>query len=205
MDGMNPNGMYISLTFDDGPDPNGTPIVLEALRKAGATATFFVVAPRARRYPHLISDTLRDGHRIEFHCHEHIRHTDLTLDEIEADTNTGLRDLAALGVRPRLWRTPWGITIPGTYEIAGRYGLEIAPWTADTHDWRGDPATEMLEAIDPLLRPEAVVLMHDGLGPGARRTDCSETAALIRPLVERICDLGCEPAPMKSIRRAASA
>lgn len=189
--------MEISLTFDDGPDPVWTPRILEELDRNGARATFFVITPLARRYPRLISETRRAGHRVEFHCVEHVRHTERTRDEVKQDTLAGLRDLDALGVEPHLWRTPWGMTEPWTHEIAGHCGLEIAPWTADTHDWRGDRAPEMLGSIKPFLRPGAIVLMHDGLGPGALRTNCEETAALIEPLTAHVRALGCEPVAMK--------
>ena len=192
--------MEISLTFDDGPDPTWTPLVLEELGRTDARATFFVVTPLARRYPSLISEIQRADHRVEFHCVEHVRHTKRTRNEVEQDTRSGLRDLDVLGVEPRLWRTPWGDTKPWTYEVADHFGLEVAPWTVDTHDWRGDKAPEMLRNIERLLQPGAVVLMHDGLGPGARRTDCKETAALVEPLVSRIRTLGCEPTYMKSAR-----
>lgn len=191
------NSMEISLTFDDGPDPHGTPRILAALERARASVTFFVVTPLARRYPALISKMREAGHEIEFHCVEHVRHTQRTRAEVEKDNRIGLRDLNALGITPRLWRTPWGIKAPWTEEIAESFGLEIVPWTADTHDWRGDSAAKMLEAVEPLLQPDAIVLLHDGLGPGSRRTSCDETAALIGPLVRHIRSLGYEPAPVK--------
>lgn len=188
----------ISLTFDDGPDPKWTPRVLEELGRTGARATFFVVTPKARQHPRLISEIQLAGHRVEFHCVEHVRHTERTRSEVERDTRSGLGDLIALGVEPELWRTPWGITEPWTYEIAERFGLQIAPWTADTHDWRGDTAAEMLRATEPVLGAGATILMHDGLGPGALRDNCEETAALISPLVRRIRALGCEPSAMET-------
>lgn len=196
----------ISLTFDDGPDPVWTPCVLEALHVSGARATFFVVTPRARRYPRLISEMLERDHAVEFHCVEHVRHTDLDRHEIEKEAGTGLEDLESLGVKPQLWRTPWGVTTPATMEAAKEFGLEIASWTEDTRDWRGDPASTMLANVGPALGPGSVVLMHDGLGPGARRSGCEETVALIEPLVARIRALGREPAPMRpgdrvSVRR----
>ncbi len=190
----------VSLTFDDGPDPVWTPRVLDTLRSVRARATFFVVTPLARRYPYLISEMLRHGHTVELHCVEHVRHTDLNRDEIEEESRTGLRDLGSLGVRPRLWRTPWGITRPATLEVARESGLEVSGWTDDTHDWRGDSASTMLESISLSLAPGSVILMHDGFGPGARRTGCEETVALIEPLVDRIRALGCELAPMKPAR-----
>lgn len=195
-DGVGSNVARIFLTFDDGPDPVWTPKVLEALRSVDAKATFFVMTPLARRFPRLISDMVRAGHEIGLHCARHIRHTDLTRGEVEADVRAGLRDLGHLGITPRLWRPPWGTLAPWTAAVATGHWLDLVSWTADTHDWRGDGAQAMLEAVSPALGPDAVVLMHDGLGPGARRSGCEETTALIGPLVEWGRSLGCEPAAM---------
>ncbi len=153
----------------------------------------------------MISEIQRAGHRIEFHCTDHVRHTERTREEVEEDTSSGLRDLAALDIEPGLWRTPWGITESWTDEIAHQFKLEIAHWTSDTHDWRGDAASEMLRSTKPLLQPGAVILMHDGLGPGARRRNCAETAALVGPLVHNIRAMDCEPATMKPSRKATPA
>ena len=78
-----------------------------------------------------------------------------------------------------------GASAPWTAAVAERAGLRLVGWDVDTHDWRGDSAEEMLERIAPDLFPGAVVLAHDGLGPGARRSGCAETVALIPPLVAR--------------------
>lgn len=169
----------IALTFDDGPHPAGTPAVLEALAAAGARATFFVVAPLAERHPELI-DRIRDGgHRIELHCDEHVRHCDRDRDWAIADTDRALARLRRLGIAPSRWRTPWGIEAPWTAEIARRRGLSLIGWDVDTHDWRGDTAAEMLSATRDGLRPGAIVLAHDGIGPGARRDDARATAAYV--------------------------
>ena len=56
----------------------------------------------------------------------------------------------------------------------------------------------MLAGVDPLLRPGAVVLMHDGVGPGALRSGCGETVSLVGPLVSRLRELGCQPSPLAS-------
>lgn len=186
----------VFLTFDDGPDPLWTPRVLGALREADARATFFVVAPEARRHPDLVSAMLRAGHAVGLHCTEHVRHTERGREGVERDTREGLEDLASLGVSPRLWRPPWGVRAPWTGSVADAFGLRLALWTVDPHDWRGDTAPAMLERVRERLVPGSVVLLHDGLGPGARRTGCGETVALVGPLVEAIRTAGCEPAPM---------
>jgi peptidoglycan/xylan/chitin deacetylase (PgdA/CDA1 family) len=104
--------------------------------------------------------------------------------------------LQSLGIEPRLWRPPWGVLAPWTEKVANSFGLRLAPWSADTRDWRGDKAPEMLRRVEPLLGPGAIVLMHDGLGPGALRTGCEETVALVGKLVARLRSIGCEPVPL---------
>jgi peptidoglycan/xylan/chitin deacetylase (PgdA/CDA1 family) len=187
---------WAALTFDDGPDPLWTPRVLAALERADARATFFVVAPLALEHPRIVRAALEAGHRIEFHCTEHVRHTRRSRREVEADTYQGLRMLQSLGVEPRLWRPPWGILAPWTKEVAEGFGLRLAPWSADTHDWRGDKTPEMLRHVEPLLGPGSILLMHDALGPGSLRTGCAETVALVAPLVQRLRSMGCEPVPL---------
>jgi peptidoglycan/xylan/chitin deacetylase (PgdA/CDA1 family) len=188
-----------TLTFDDGPDPVWTSKILEVLREQGARATFFPIAARAAAWPRLIREMLDAGHGVEFHCTRHLRHTQAPRGTIAADALEGLRTLRALGAEPRFWRPPWGIVAPSTGEIAEELDLTLVGWTADTHDWRGEAGGEMLHAIDPLLGPGAVVLMHDGLGPGALRDGCGETVTLTAALVPRLRALGCEPAPLDAL------
>ncbi len=114
------------------------------------------------------------------HCDAHVRHTELSPEQGRDDTRRGLDRLGAVGVRPARWRTPWGVRAPCTEGVAREHGLELCGWDVDTHDWRGDSAEAMLAVTGPRLRDDAVVLLHDGLGPGARRADCAETLRLVR-------------------------
>ena len=183
----------VELTFDDGPDPVWTPRVLAALAAAGARATFFVIAGRVAVHPQPVAAALAAGHAVELHCHDHLRHTAATRTAIEADTDAALAILAGHGIHPARWRTPWGAQAEWTPALAAARGLALTGWSADTHDWRGDRAEVMLAAIRPELREGGVVLMHDGLGPGARRADCAETVRLIGPLVGHLRTRGLAP------------
>ena len=183
----------VALTFDDGPDPIWTPQILRALADAGARATFFVISTRAARHPELLAAAVDQGHEVGLHCQRHVRHTRSARAEIEADTNAALSTLTGLGVHPLRWRLPWGAHAPWSGDIARSYGLAIVDWTADTHDWRGDDAPAMLGDVAPRLGGGAVVLLHDGLGPGATRSGCAETVRLIAPLAAAIRRAGCEP------------
>jgi peptidoglycan/xylan/chitin deacetylase (PgdA/CDA1 family) len=185
-----------SLTFDAGPDPVCTPAVLDALARASARATFFVLGEAAERYPELVLRALDEGHAVEVHGHAHLRHPAHTAAEVAGDLERALATLRGLGAEPRLWRVPWGDLADHTPALAATYGLELAGWTADTHDWRGDDAATMLAAVEPQLAVGAIVLAHDGLGPGAQRTGCEETVALIEPLVAAARARGLEPGPI---------
>ena len=179
----------VALTFDDGPDPRGTPAVLEALSLVETRATFFVLGERAERHPELLAQMLAAGHAVELHGYAHLRHTEHPRDVVAADLRRARAVLEH--VRPSRWRLPWGALAAYSRALVAEHGLELVGWTTDSHDWRGDPAAVMLDALE--LAPGAVVLMHDGVGPGALRSDCEHTAQLVGPLVGRIRARGLEP------------
>jgi len=178
----------LSLTFDDGPDPWWTMRVLEALSDMGARATFFMVGARVKNTPDTALAVLEAGHEIQLHCERHVRHSDLSETEIDHDTTAGLETLAAIGVRATHWRTPWGVRTPASERTARAHQLTLVDWTIDTHDWRGDSPASMLSAAQPLLGDQAVVLMHDAVGPGATRAGCDKTIALLEPLIQAAHD-----------------
>jgi peptidoglycan/xylan/chitin deacetylase (PgdA/CDA1 family) len=137
---------------------------------------------------------LAAGHTVGLHCHEHVRHGERDREWCLRDTDTALGRLRGLGADPQLWRTPWGDVAPWTAEVAERRRLRLVGWTVDTHDWRGDNAAEMFTATRPGLNPGAVVLAHDGVGPGARREDAAATLDYVSLVIEhaRRCELALE-------------
>ncbi len=169
----------IALTFDDGPDAEWTPRLLDVLARAGARATFFPIAERAAAQPELMARILAAGHRVGLHCDEHVRHSTRDARWGRADTCRALKRLGTVGVQPRLWRTPWGDEAPWTRAVADEHGLRVVGWTADTHDWRGDSAEAMLATVRDRLASGAIVLAHDGIGPGALRSDARETVEFV--------------------------
>lgn len=175
----------LTLTFDDGPDPVWTSAVLDALGAAKVHATFFMIAECVERAPAAARAVIAAGHGVELHCYRHLRHTELDEQELEQDVTSALAVLAGVGAEAAWWRPPWGICTPATDMVAARHGLRLIRWDIDTHDWRGDDAEAMLLRADEQMRDGGVVLMHDGLGPGARRAGCRNTIDLLAPLIER--------------------
>jgi peptidoglycan-N-acetylglucosamine deacetylase len=174
----------LSFTFDDGPDETWTPLVLEQLARCEVKATFFMVGARVRARPDLARAVSGAGHDVQLHCDRHIRHNELTEAELMRDARTALDTLAAIGARPRLWRAPWGIATDASRRVAARLALRLVRWSIDTHDWRGDPSSRMLAKACGQLLDGGAVLMHDALGPGARRAGCENTVALLPALAE---------------------
>lgn len=186
----------LSLTFDDGPDPTWTPRMLERLRSCHAAATFFMVGERVLAAPGLARAVLAAGHDIQLHCHRHVRHTELTEAELQHDSESALAALESVGVRPRLWRAPWGVHTDASHRVAVRLGLRLVRWSIDTRDWRGDQPQAMLDHTRHQLGDGGAVLMHDALGPGARRAGCQNTLALLPALVAAVRAHGLLLAPM---------
>jgi len=186
----------LALTFDDGPDPRWTPRLLDVLADAGAGATFFPIAPRAAAHPELMARMVAEGHAVGLHCDAHERHSRRCAAWVRADTRRALARLARLGLNPTLWRTPWGDAAPWTEPVASEHGLRLVGWSVDTHDWRGDNAETMFAATARGLRPGAIVLAHDGIGPGARRAGAAQTVALVQLVTGYAADHGLTLTPL---------
>jgi peptidoglycan/xylan/chitin deacetylase (PgdA/CDA1 family) len=190
----------VALTFDDGPDSEWTPRFLDELARLEARATFFVLGERAAVQRRLLRRMRRAGHEVALHGYRHIRHDEHTATEIEADMRLAL---SAIGRRKvRHWRPPHGISTPATEQLAGKHGLELVHWSADTVDWQADQSpAAMLARIEPQLVPGAVVLMHDAVGLGSPRPTPEPTIALLEPLVSAIRARGLETTLIQDARR----
>jgi peptidoglycan-N-acetylglucosamine deacetylase len=186
----------LSLTFDDGPDPTWTPQIVEQLQRCHTAGTFFMVGERVLAEPVLARKVLAAGHDVQLHCHRHIRHTELTEAELRHDGESALAALESVGVHPRLWRAPWGVCTDASHRVAERLRLRLVRWSIDTHDWRGDEPQAMLDHVRSQLADGGAVLMHDALGPGARRAGCHNTLALLPQLAAEARAHGLLLAPM---------
>ena len=199
----------VALTFDDGPDPAWTPLVLDALDAAGASATFFVVAEQieAPGGAEVLAETLRRGHVVQMHCTRHVRHEQLDRDSLACDVQALEEALTAHGVsNPALWRPPYGSVHPShSCPVADERGRQLIRWTHDTLDYRGLSAASMLEFArggggpDPsvlggaALRADSIVLMHDSRRYSSTPEGGAQgTVALIEPLVEYARERGWE-------------
>jgi peptidoglycan-N-acetylglucosamine deacetylase len=150
------------LTFDDGPDDDATPAVLDALDQIGQRATFFLVGEQVERHPDLAREVASRGHEIALHGYAHEAHHRLTKDEARADLERGADVLgSALGETGRFYRPPYGRFSEGSYEACRAMGLEPVYWSAWGADWETISPERITELVVPDLAPGAIVLLHD--------------------------------------------
>jgi peptidoglycan/xylan/chitin deacetylase (PgdA/CDA1 family) len=189
----------VALTFDDGPDPEWTPQVLDVLGRAGVSATFFVVAEQIAEpgAPEVLAAMMDAGHSIQPHCSRHLRHTELTLDELRADIAGVLDALAEHAVpEPWLWRPPYGALHPQhSAQVAAEVGLKLELWSHDPRDYSGSSAGEMLASLTS-LDADAVILLHDSRRYAHATDSATNTIELIEPLVALIRERGYEIAAL---------
>jgi peptidoglycan-N-acetylglucosamine deacetylase len=149
----------VTLTFDDGPHPRGTPAVLDALDEARAKAIFFLVGEQVERYPEIAAEIERRGHEIAIHGYRHRVQLRLSAAAVEADLEQAL---AAIGGSPRYHRPPLGIYSDAGLEAARKAGLQPLLWSRWGKDWRKltTPARIAARATRD-LRAGDVILLHD--------------------------------------------
>jgi peptidoglycan-N-acetylglucosamine deacetylase len=188
----------VALTFDDGPDPSWTPAVLDALARADARASFFVVTEQIERAggEELVREITAAGHEVQLHGATHTPHPLLGRDALRAETSRALDRLAACGVAPRLWRPPFGRLHPRhSVPLAAELGLQLVLWSHDAHDYDGRRAERMLAELGDGISSDAVVVMHDSRRYAATDSAC-ETVALIGPLVSLLRQRGFRVGPL---------
>ncbi len=139
----------VALTFDDGPDPEVTPRVLDQLDEAGMTATFFLIGERAARHPALVREIVRRGHAVENHSHRHsTAFAFYGLGRMRRDVEAAQAAIAdAAGVAPVFFRAPFGIRSPLLDPALARCGLHYVSWTRRGFDTVARKPERVLERL----------------------------------------------------------
>jgi peptidoglycan/xylan/chitin deacetylase (PgdA/CDA1 family) len=153
----------VMLTFDDGPG-DVTDALLDVLRRHGAQATLFSVGNQIAGREAQLARATREGHEIGVHGWDHEDHRDDPERRAAEAARTADVLHEVTGVRPRLFRPPYGYTSPGLEAaIAGR-GMRTVLWDIDPRDWE-DPGPEAVrERVIADMKPGAIVLLHERPG-----------------------------------------
>ena len=154
------------LTFDDGPDPQHTPPLLDLLAAHAAKATFFVIGESAERYPGLLRRIVDEGHALGNHSWSHPRIERLPSHERRDELDRTDRLLRAVDGRDRHdFRPPRGAVSAGMLLDCMRHGRRIAYWSYDSLDYSQRPSSELIATMrEHPVCPGDIVLMHDDSG-----------------------------------------
>jgi peptidoglycan/xylan/chitin deacetylase (PgdA/CDA1 family) len=193
----------VVLTFDDGPHPEGTPAVLDALGQN--SAVFFMIGEQVERYGSLAAEVAAAGHEIALHGYRHRNQMRVTPRWLRDDLARGADAIAsATGRAPRLYRPPYGIFTPPGLALA-REKHDLLLWSKWGRDWRKRITSEEIAALATrdLARGD-VILLHDAdwySASGSHR----RTAAAVPLVLEALDRAGLQPTGSGSAASASNA
>lgn len=174
------------LTFDDGPDPDHTPRILDALAKHKATATFFVLGTQLShpRAIEIVRRAAREGHLIGNHSFDHPNLLKLAPEEIRSQILRTHQLIAEFEPPRKLFRPPYGFSNATVKAVAKELGYELAFWNCSSEDWRAECASSAwvniaLKQISS--QHAAMCLFHD---------DRAHTADHVSEFLDRLRALG---------------
>ena len=182
----------MALTFDDGPSPDVTPRVLDALLAGGVRATFFVLGRQAELHPELVRRMHDEGHEVASHGYDHallpFASTRSVTDQLD-QTEQILREAAGGTSAARLFRAPHGFRGPFVARATKRRGYRMVGWTKGVWDTALPGAEKIVERSARGFRTGAILLLHDADGSGAGG-DRTQTADALPHILERAAQLG---------------
>jgi cellulose synthase/poly-beta-1,6-N-acetylglucosamine synthase-like glycosyltransferase/peptidoglycan/xylan/chitin deacetylase (PgdA/CDA1 family)/spore germination protein YaaH len=202
----------VALSFDDGPDPEWTPKILDILKRYNVKGTFFMIGEMAEDYVGVMQRVYREGHEIGNHTWSHPDISEISNRQVDLELNLTERLFASkLGVQPLYFRPPYSIDQePDTNDQAAPVeriqglGYVIVGNKIDTNDWDEHPHKSPKEITDGVFETIAdmdthpwnkgsVILLHDGGG------DRSATVAALPVLIEALRAHGYEIVPVSEL------
>lgn len=152
----------VALTFDDGPHPQGTPRILEALKAEGVRATFFVLGREVERYPELVRAIADGGHALGNHGFSHSHPKRLSAVALGEEIDRTAESLKQAGVETvRLFRPAYGELSLSVVRCAFKRSLTIAMWSLDSRDSIDNPDAETIRERVHCAQAGDILLFHD--------------------------------------------
>lgn len=156
---LDSNKKYISLTFDDGPNPITTPRLLDILMEKNVKATFFMLGQNVVNNPDLVRRVAAEGHVIGSHSYSHPNLTGLDPESVKSQVQeTDKAIAAATGKIPTDFRPPYGAVNKDAAEIIGR---PIIQWSVDSEDWKTKNTEKIIKRVMKTSYNNSIILMHD--------------------------------------------
>jgi len=161
---ITPGGNQVALTFDDGPDPRATPILLDTLQRLKVTANFFCIGRNILAPPQLTRRIQSDGHLLANHTFKHAWWTNFLFGqklftEIQR-SQQAIQDTT--GTCSPFFRSPVGLTNPHFPALLRRTGLTLVGWDVRGLDRNANNPRAVVDRVLKNTRPGSIILLHDG-------------------------------------------
>ncbi len=187
------------LTFDDGPNAEATPRILETLERARVPAAFFMVGRHVRMLPALARAAGDAGHEVGNHTDSHVKlhlRSPGTIRRELAAAHAAI--VEATGRAPRSFRAPHGFRNPFVVPAATRLGYRVFGWSFGVWDTALPGVEEVRRRMRAKLRPGAILLLHDGDGYDTRG-DRLQTAGALPGIIRDARDAGYQFRPLSDL------
>ncbi len=194
--GVRTDEPVFGVTFDDGPDPDVTPRVLQLLAERDSAATFFMPAAHALAHPVLAREVVARGNEVGVHGFDHTRITELSPAGVRNETTRARSEIRRIvGTNPHWFRPPYGAQNIRTFLATRLQGMDVAVWAVDPSDALTttgfavtsiEPGLVTMQAAgeEISLRAGTILLLHDT--PAA--DDLHDGATRKIDLIEQILD-----------------
>jgi peptidoglycan-N-acetylglucosamine deacetylase len=188
----------IAITFDDGPDPEITPLVLDCLDNADVKASFFVVGDRVRRYPHLVREIHRRGHSVENHTMVHSLRFSMFGPERMFEELAAAQSIIAdaCGSRPHYFRAPCGLRGPLLERVLSRLELRLVSWTRRGLDTVARTPGPVLARLADRASPGDILVLHDAIAVLEKRNH--HVLKVLPSLIEACKTRGLRPVTLRA-------
>lgn len=151
----------VALTFDDGPDNNITPKIVETLAQYNVNGNFFFIGEKVWKYPSVVEKAYKKGNLVLSHSYNHVELNKLSADKIKNEMEKGEEEIFnIIGKKPSLIRPPYGAIDKNVIEAVKSEGNKIILWSIDTLDWSQMEKENIQKNIIDNLRPGEIILMH---------------------------------------------
>lgn len=149
----------IALTFDDGPDAEYTPMLLDGLAERGVKVTFFVIGRQAQENPELMQRIVDEGHLIGNHTYSHVDIRNMTETAAKEEIKKANNVIAQFtGEEPSFMRPPFG---SGSNKLEKELEMIQVLWTIDTMDWSCKNEAKICSTVYKEVEENSIILMHD--------------------------------------------
>lgn len=150
-----------ALTFDDGPDPEYTPLLLNVLKKYNVRGTFFMIGKAAENYPELVQQVAQAGHIIGNHSWDHRSFRSIGRKERVKQILKCAKALSPYG--QKLFRPPYGDQSISSRIDAFLLGYKVVIWNVCVYDWLKHDPFWIFDKLINSLKPGIIILLHDSL------------------------------------------